>query len=477
MMKPKMPMEGMLEEDAKAFDVDAKVMAVNDVQYADDLLYRRDADMQMRAQIDIEQLIIYEKEKAAVLWQTQTIDGKDEYVPLFYFSSAIKEPSWSAPVVPPAPSPPPISTCSNKVVTIKAEKEAMENTAVKRGALKALMAAQFGARRPIENLKPSSWTTMDISYSTAKTKMVAMDDFEGLAEFQKSVDDTLGLDSLSASGYVKGAKSIDGALKIVGKPVVSLLGQPFACFARETTACRLLQPAAAEIAYAACFGGSANPSVAERVAMDALVAGDTVLATEAASTRVVVNQHASVKATSPMLTLHFEGGALSLTPDHVLLLDGAHAPARLAAVGSTLSSGRKVAAITRGQQGIVNPITAAGTILAAGPEGEPVVAATAPEWSADVLLSGYPKYTLAFNLALMFPASVQAFYNAALEPFFSLAVPRLEQIKAAAPMPAVVAGFVLGDVSLAAGLFVFAFGKLAVAAAAAAAAARFVARK
>merc|ERR550514_1927479 len=400
--------------------------------------------MKFAPRIDIEQLIIYEKEKAAVLWQTQTVDGKEEYIPLFYFSSAIKEPSWTAPVVPPAPSPPPISTCSNKVVTIAAEKEAMTNTAVKRGALKALMAAQFGARRPIENLVPSSWTTMDISYSRAKTEMVAMDDFEGLAEFQKGVDDTLGLDSLSASGYVKGAKSIDGALKIVGKPVVSLLGQPFACFARETTACRLLQPVAAADAYAACFGGSANPSVAERVAMDALVAGDTVLATEAASTRVVVNQHASVKATSPMLTLHFEGGALSLTPDHVLLLDGAHAPARLAA---------------------------------AGPEGEPVVAATAPEWSADVLLSGYPKYTLAFNLALMFPASVQAFYNVALEPFFSLAVPRLEQIKAAAPMPAVVAGFALGDVSLAAGLFVFAFGKLAVAAAAAAAAARFVARK
>merc|ERR1719454_1916881 len=279
----------------------------------------------------------------------------------------------------------------------------------------------------------------------------------------------------SYTGTGKGA-SIEGALKVAGKPAMALLGAPAACFSRETTACRLVSPAAAEDAFAACFGGSASP-VAERVAMDALVAGDTVLANDAAATRVVVNQHAGVKATSPMLTLHFEGGALALTPDHVLLVDGAHAPARLAGVGSILSSGRKVAAITRGQQGIVNPITAAGTILAAGPEGEPVVAATAPEWSADVLLSGYPKYTLAFNLASVFPASVQAFYDAALEPFFSLAVPRLEQIKAAAPMPAVVAGFVIGDILLAAGLFVFAFGKLAVAAAAAAAAARFVARK
>merc|ERR1719454_1649561 len=279
----------------------------------------------------------------------------------------------------------------------------------------------------------------------------------------------------SYTGTGKGA-SIEGALKVAGKPAMALLGAPAACFSRETTACRLVKPATAEDAFAACFGGSASP-VAERVAMDALVAGDTVLANDAAATRVVVNQHAGVKATSPMLTLNFEGGALALTPDHVLLVDGAHVPARLTAVGSVLSSGRKVTAITRGQQGIVNPITKAGTILAAGPEGEPVVAATAPEWSADVLLSAYPKYTLSFNLAFLFPASVQAFYNAALEPFFSVAVPRLEQIKAAAPLPVVAAGFALGDAVLAAGLFVFAFGKLAVVAAAAALVGRVVARK
>jgi len=303
-----------------------------------------------------------------------------------------------------------------------------------------------------------------------------MDDFDALGEVQKGVDDLLGTDSLGAAGYT-GAKSIEGALKIANKPMVSLLGQPFACFSRDTSACRLMQPAAAKDAYAACFSGSANPMVAERVAMDALVAGDLVLATKETATRVVVNQHVGVKATSPMLTLHFEGGSLSLTPDHVLLLNGAYAPARLAAVGSVLSSGRKVAAVTRKQQGIVNPITAAGTILAAGQQGEPVVAATAPEWSADILLSGYPKHTLAFNLAFLFPASVQAFYNAALEPFFSLAVPRLEQIKAAAPLPAVAVGFAIGDVLVAVGLFVYAFGKLSIVAAAAAIAARVAARK
>merc|ERR1719198_2731139 len=286
---------------------------------------------------------------------------------------------------------------------------------------------------------------------------------EGLKEAAESTEGFL---AKAANGYTGGSsKSLLGALKVAGKPAMSILGAPAACVARETTACRIVSPAAAEDAFAACFGGSSSP-VAERVAMDALVAGDAVLASDVAATRVVVNQHAGVKATAPMLTLHFEGGALALTPDHVLLVDGAHAPARLAAVGSVLSSGRKVTAITRGQQGIVNPITVAGTILAAGPQGEPVVAATAPEWSADVLLSAYPKYTLSFNLAFLFPASVQAFYNAALEPFFSVAVPRLEQIKAAAPLPVV-----------AAGLFVFAFGKLAVVAAAAALVGRVVARK
>merc|ERR1712100_235436 len=113
-----------------------------------------------------------------------------------------------------------------------------------------------------------------------------------------------------------------------------------------------------------------------------------------------------------------------------------------------------------------------GTILAAGPQGVPVVAATAPEWSADVLLSAYPKYTLSFNLAVLFPASVQVYYDSALEPFFSLAVPRLEHVKAVAPVPAVAAGLALGDALLASGFVVFALGKLAVVAVAIVASAR-----
>merc|ERR1719271_415427 len=446
------------------------------VAYADDFLYRsfdRGVVSAVNVPIDIEQMMVYEKERAAALWQE--VPGVETPVPMFYFSSAIIEPGFVAPTVPPAPSPPPLSVCKTKLVEVDAMGSAGTLTATKLQVLQVLLDTNFGPKRPIENLDAAAWSTSGLSYSKGSAiSLVAMDDMESLKEAAESTEGFL---AKAANGYTGGSsKSLAGALKVAGKPAMSILGAPAACFARETTACRIVSPAAAKDAFAACFGGSSSP-VAERVAMDALVAGDAVLASDAAATRVVVNQHAGVKATAPMLTLHFGGGALALTPDHVLLVDGAHAPARLAAVGSVLSSGRKVTAITRNQQGIVNPITASGTILAAGPQGEPVVAATAPEWSADVLLSGYPKYTLSFNLAFLFPASVQAFYNAALEPFFSVAVPRLEQIKAAAPLPMVAAGFALGDAVLAAGLFVFAFGKLAVVAAAAALVGRVVARK
>jgi len=460
-------------------DVDNKKV-LEPVSYIDDYLYRSYSSGLVASapvKIDVEQLMIQEKEMYADvgLWQEVEGDPTAEKVPTFYYSSYFTEPGYVRPTVPPVPSPPPLSMCKSKLVPLDAAGSSASLSLTKLEILKVKLDSTLGARRPIENLDASTWTKTGASYSIGTpTSLVSMSDKESLQESASEVEKFL--QESTAIGSGTGSQSIEGALKIAGKPAMALLGAPAACFSRETTACRLVKPSAAEDAFAACFGGSSSP-VAERVAMDALVAGDTVLATDAAATRVVVNQHAGVKATSPMLTLHFEGGALALTPDHVLFVDGAHAPARLAGVGSVLSSGRKVTAITRSQQGIVNPITVAGTILAAGPEGEPVVAATAPEWSADVLLSAYPKYTLSFNLAFLFPASVQAFYNAALEPFFSVAVPRLEQVKAAAPMPVVAVGFALGDAALAAGLFVFAFGKLAVVVAAAALVARVVARK
>jgi len=336
---------------------------------------------------------------------------------------------------------------------------------------------QFGDREGFELFNPRKsglyYPVMECKYEHG---CFDDSDYQAQKEFMKQQDEDLdGLRNEADFGFSAPIKSMNNLKKYLDltfdaspvESVMKILGTP-SCFSRTTTACRLLQPASAGDALAACFGGGLD-AVAERVSMGALVAGDTVLADGAALTRVVVNQHAGVKAAAPMLTLHFEGGSLSLTADHVLLLDGALAPARLAAVGSVLSSGRKVSAITHGTQDVVNPITAAGTILAAGPSGDPVVAATANEWLADVLFSAYPKYTLSFTLAALFPASVQAYYDSALEPFFSLLVPRLEHVKSAAPMPAVAAGLVLGDTLLAGGLLSFCIGKLAIFAAAAAA--------
>merc|ERR1719453_2376986 len=284
--------------------------------------------------------MIQEKEMYADvgLWQEVEGDPTAEKVPTFYYSSYFTEPGYVRPTVPPVPSPPPLSMCKSKLVQLDAAGSSASLSLTKLEILKVKLDSTLGTRRPIENLDASSWTKTGASYSIGTpTSLVSMSDEESLKESASEVEKFL--QESTAIGSGSGSKSIEGALKIAGKPAMALL------------------------------------------------AGDTVLATDAAATRVVVNQHAGVKATSPMLTLHFEGGALALTPDHVLFVDGAHAPARLAAVGSVLSSGRKVTAITRGQQGIVNPITVAGTILAAGPKGEPVVAATAPEWSADVLLS------------------------------------------------------------------------------------------
>merc|ERR1719454_177999 len=68
-----MPMEGMpMDEFSHEYNINTNyVKSVNDVQYADDLLYRRDADMRFAPRVNIEQLMIYEKEKAAALWQTE----------------------------------------------------------------------------------------------------------------------------------------------------------------------------------------------------------------------------------------------------------------------------------------------------------------------------------------------------------------------------------------------------------------------
>ena len=67
-------------------------------------------------------------------------------------------------------------------------------------------------------------------------------------------------------------------------------------------------------------------------------------------------------------------GELSLTPDHVLLVDGEWAAARTVQVGSSLS-GSTVTAVLQGFAGVVNPLTEGGTLLASDlAGGGPVLA-------------------------------------------------------------------------------------------------------
>jgi len=271
------------------------------------------------------------------------------------------------------------------------------------------------------------------------------------------------------------------------------------CFGRErTAACRLLDRAAsAAAAHSACWGAAspaaggpaAATAAAALVSMSELVAGDLVLTEKGGAPsidRVVVNQHREASldfpASATLLTLVHAAGALTLTPNHVVWLDGGFHPARAAAVGSTLSNGLTVTAITKHVGGIVNPIVAGGTILASDKAGGgPVLAATADECMVDVLLSAYPKYSPSCALAAAFPAAAQAYYDDALEPLFNAAVPTLATLKAAAPAPLVGLALVAGDAALAAGLGAYVLGCKGVATlaavAAAAAALAFVAAR
>lgn len=91
---------------------------------------------------------------------------------------------------------------------------------------------------------------------------------------------------------------------------------------------------------APCFGRDTYATLAtgERVPMTALSAGEYVKDGPDSTTRVVVNQHRLARVASNLLRLETSEGPLSLTPDHVLELDGTMAAAREAAVGCKIGS-------------------------------------------------------------------------------------------------------------------------------------------
>jgi len=150
--------------------------------------------------------------------------------------------------------------------------------------------------------------------------------------------------------------------------------------------------------------------------MTELAAGDLVLSAADEVSRVVFNQHAKVSKVAPTVTIAHSEGSLSLTADHVVLADGEFVAAREVKVGSVLSSGAVVADVAPSTHTIINPITTSSKILAAGLEGAPVVASTHPEWVNELLMA-YPVESSATNaLSALFPAKVQAFYDAVMEP-------------------------------------------------------------
>ena len=144
-------------------------------------------------------------------------------------------------------------------------------------------------------------------------------------------------------------------------------------------------------------------------------------------TRVIVNQHVTSARTSPMLEFRHASGSLSLTPDHVLLVDGEFVPSREATAGSTLSSGAVIEAITGTMSGIISPLTTNGRILAAGPTGTPVVATVWGAWIAP-FMRDRSTVSITRGVSYLFPEAAQAYYDMLLEPLFDALMPSLKRV-------------------------------------------------
>jgi hypothetical protein len=189
--------------------------------------------------------------------------------------------------------------------------------------------------------------------------------------------------------------------------------------------------------------------------MKRLVAGDVVLSSSAETSRVLLNLHAATSSSSPMLRIDHEHGHIAMTADHMLKVDGMLQPAAAVEVGSVLEPASKVVRVSTTVHRIINPITASGLILAAGPTGGPVVSTVySREWSVDI--SAYAPYSLAGHMASMFPLAVQGFYDEVLEAFFVRAAPHFQAYKAAVPSAVWISSLLACDVGLASGFAVWA---------------------
>lgn len=230
-----------------------------------------------------------------------------------------------------------------------------------------------------------------------------------------------------------------------------------------------------EQAHALCFGG-AKGAGAERVTMGSLRAGDLVLSASngaPVAERVIVNQHRAVERAAPLLTLHFAGGHVSLTAEHVLLIDGTLAPARLARKGSTLIDAHgkpvRVQRVSSAIGAIVNPLVTNGYILAAGSSGAAVISSTASSWSVELMTSPHASRSLSALIARLWPTAAQHYYDSLLEPIYAELAPLLTALARRLPTALALGCLALGDAVQAIGFVVYALCSLEAALALAAA--------
>jgi hypothetical protein len=233
------------------------------------------------------------------------------------------------------------------------------------------------------------------------------------------------------------------------------------CFDRDsTTVCRLADASVTpKAAFEQCFG-DVQGSLAERIQMKDLIAGDVVLSSKTEATRVIVTQHTSSSAVSSMVHIQHATGRLTLTPDHVLKIDGVFQPAREAKIGAALEPASTVTAVERTQAGIINPLTTNGRILAAGRAGAPVEASVYPEWIHELMqdkTSAYVRFSPTNLASYLFPEHVQAFYDAHLDAMFSTTAPALKVLKAAAPDAVAMALIFAFDAALVSGFVIHSF--------------------
>eukprot|EP00316_Scyphosphaera_apsteinii_P023952 CAMPEP_0119346102 /NCGR_PEP_ID=MMETSP1333-20130426/107833_1 /TAXON_ID=418940 /ORGANISM="Scyphosphaera apsteinii, Strain RCC1455" /LENGTH=339 /DNA_ID=CAMNT_0007358601 /DNA_START=146 /DNA_END=1165 /DNA_ORIENTATION=+ len=189
----------------------------------------------------------------------------------------------------------------------------------------------------------------------------------------------------------------------------------------------------------------------EAIPMASLKSGDFVKDGPNSLTRIIVNQHREATFKSALLKLHHSTGELSLTPDHVLEVNGKFVPARLASTGAKLGESLLLC-VTTSVGEVINPLTTSGKILTQ----DSVLASTYPEWIADHLLNSHfvpLPFSLSNLISYVFPEATQAYYDAFVEPLVTRAHPK--HLKAVLPAPLIPATFLVGDFTLAAGFFTF----------------------